>query len=123
MNRRLIRSFAVAGSGFRQAWRTQPNLRLEALIGLIALLLAAWLRAPAAPIALVCFLVIALELLNSSIEAVVDLVSPDIHPLAGAAKDLAAAAVLTSAVGATVVGLIVLGPPLVRVLRGWAGGG
>jgi diacylglycerol kinase (ATP) len=122
-NRRLVRSFSVAGAGFSQAWRTQPNLRLEALIGVLAILLAAVLRAPAAPIALACTLVLALELLNSAIEAVVDLASPEYHPVAGAAKDLAAAAVLTAAVGATVVGLIVLGPPLLARLRGLVGGG
>lgn len=118
---RLVRSFSVAGTGFRQAWRTQPNLRLEALIGVVAIGLAAWLRAPAAPIALACTLVLALELLNSAIEAVVDLASPEYHPLAGAAKDLAAAAVLTAAVGATVVGLVVLGPPLLAEVRGLLG--
>jgi diacylglycerol kinase (ATP) len=120
-NRRLVRSFSVAGAGFRQAWRTQPNLRLEAFIGVLAILLAAWLRAPAAPIALACTLVLALELLNSAVESVVDLASPEYHPVAGAAKDLAAAAVLTAAVGATVVGFIVLGPPLLEALRGLIG--
>lgn len=122
-NRRLVRSFSVAGAGFRQAWRTQPNLRLEALIGVLAISLAAWLRAPAAPIVLACTLVLALELLNSAIESVVDLASPDYHPVAGAAKDLAAAAVLTAAVGATVVGVIVLGPPLLEELRRLIGPG
>jgi len=122
-NKRLVRSFAVAGAGFRQAWRTQPNLRLEAFIGAVAILLAAWLRVPAAPIALACTLVLALELLNSAIELVVDLASPHYHPVAGAAKDLAAAAVLTAAVGATIVGLIVLGPPLLNEVRGWIGRG
>ena len=117
---RLVRSFRVAGSGFSQAWATQPNLRLEALIGLCALALAAWLRAPAAPIVLACVTVISLELINSAIEAAIDLVSPEHHPLAGRAKDLAAAAVLTSAVGAAIVGLIVLGPPLVAKLGGGA---
>lgn len=118
---RLFRSFAIAGSGFSQAWATQPNLRLEALMGVCALALAAWLRAPAAPIVLACVTVISLELLNSSIEAAVDLASPDFHPLAGRAKDLAAAAVLTSAVGAAIVGLMVLGPPLLAKLNGALG--
>ena len=120
---RLVRSFSVAGSGFRQAWRTQPNLRLEAFIGIIAISLAAWLRAPAAPIALACTVVLAFELLNSAVEALVDLASPDYHPLAGAAKDLSAAAVLTAAVGAVVVGLVVLGPPLLDEVRSLLGRG
>jgi len=118
---RLFRSFAIAGSGFSRAWSTQPNLRLETFIGIGALALAAWLRAPAAPILLACMCVIALELMNSAIEAAIDLVSPDHHPLAGKAKDLAAAAVLTAAVGAVIVGLVVIGPPLLAKLGGAVG--
>ncbi len=113
---RLGRSFAVAGAGVARAWSTQPNLRLEVAIGLLTLGLAAWLDAPAVPIVLACTLVIAMELMNSAIEAVVDLASPSFHSLAGTAKDLAAAAVLTSAAGAVIVGLIVLGPPLLARL-------
>lgn len=115
---RLRRSFAVAGAGLSRAWTTQPNLRLEALIGVLALVLAAWLRAPAAPIVIACILVLSLELMNSAVETAIDLVSPDPHPLAGKAKDLAAASVLTAAIGSVVVGLIVLGPPLLSVITG-----
>ena len=52
------------------------------------------------------------EFANTSLEAVVDLVSPDYHPLAKAAKDEAAAAVLVGALGAVIIGLLILGPPL-----------
>lgn len=115
---RLKRSFSVAGSGLSRAWTTQPNLRLETFIGVGALLLAAWLRAPAAPIVLACIVVLSLELMNSAVETAIDLVSPDPHPLAGTTKDLAAAAVLTAAIGAVIVGLIVLGPPLLAKVAG-----
>ena len=120
---RLGRSFAVAGSGLARAWATQPNLRLEVAIGLVALGAAAWLRAPAAPIVIACTVVLAMELMNSAVEAVVDLASPNFHQLAGTAKDLAAAAVLTSAIGAVIVGLVVLGPPLLSRLTSWGGAG
>ncbi len=119
---RLGRSFAVAGAGLARAWSTQPNLRLEVAVGLLALGLAAWLRAPAAPIVIACTVVLAMELMNSAIEAVVDLASPNFHQLAGTAKDLAAAAVLTASIGAVVVGLVVLGPPLLARLSSWGGG-
>jgi len=118
---RLGRSFAVAGAGLARAWATQPNLRIEAAVGLCALALAAWLRAPAAPILLASALVLALELMNSAVEAVVDLVSPQHQPLAGTAKDLAAAAVLTASIGAAAVGLVVLGPPLLSRLGALVG--
>ncbi len=122
---RTLRSFYFAGRGFARAWRTEPNLRLESVIGVVAVALALWLRAPVAPVALAMGLVLALELINSSIEAIVDLASPDHHELAGAAKDLAAAGVLVAAGAALVVGLAVLGPPLL-VKLGWvsaSGGG
>jgi len=111
----------VAGAGLARAWATQPNLRIEAAVGLCALALAAWLRAPAAPILLASALVLALELMNSAVEAVVDLVSPQHQPLAGTAKDLAAAAVLTASIGAAAVGLVVLGPPLLSRLGALVG--
>jgi diacylglycerol kinase len=57
-------------------------------------------------------MVFAAEFLNTSIEAVVDLASPDHHPLAKIAKDVGAAAVLVAALAAILVGLLILGPPL-----------
>ena len=58
------------------------------------------------------------EFANTALEAMVDLVSPDYHPLAKAAKDVAAAAVLVGALGAVIIGLLVLGPPLWQRLFG-----
>jgi diacylglycerol kinase len=52
------------------------------------------------------------EFVNTALEAVVDLASPDLHPLAKVGKDVAAAAVLVGALTAVLVGLLVLGPPL-----------
>lgn len=114
--RRFGRSLRFAWTGVRLAWRTQPNFRVEVWLGLLALALTLWLRAPLLPILLVSAAVLTLELLNTSIEAVVDLASAEHHALAGAAKDLAAAAVLLAAVVAVLVGLMVLGPPLLQRL-------
>jgi diacylglycerol kinase (ATP) len=58
------------------------------------------------------------EILNTAIEAVVDLSSPVHHPLAKVGKDVGAAAVLIAAVAAMVIGLLILGPPLVAKLTG-----
>jgi len=52
------------------------------------------------------------ELFNTALEIVVDMAMPEIHPLARAAKDVAAAAVLGGAVGAVIIGLLIMGPPL-----------
>ena len=56
------------------------------------------------------------EFVNTAVEAVVDLLSPDIHPLAKVAKDVAAAAVLIAALAAVAVGLLLLGPAALEVL-------
>lgn len=117
---RLGRSFIYAWEGVAWAWRHQRNLRIELLVGAGAILLALLLDTDPTPILTVSALVITLELLNSSLEALVDLVSPEIHPLAKRAKDVAAAAVLLAAFVAVLVGLLRLGPPLLTVLRGAA---
>ena len=52
------------------------------------------------------------EFLNTAIEAVVDLASPEFHPLAKIGKDVGAAAVLVAALAAVLIGLLILGPPL-----------
>ena len=60
------------------------------------------------------FFIIALELINTAIEAVVDLVSPEYHPVAKVAKDIASAAVLTSGVGGLIAGLVIFGAYILR---------
>ncbi len=114
--RRWWRSAGFAWAGVRHAYGTQANFRIECWAALVALGLCVWLRAPLAPVALACALVLSLELLNTALEAVVDLVSPEWHALAGVAKDAAAAAVLLGSGGALIVGLSVLLPPLLARL-------
>lgn len=117
--KRWWRSAGFAWAGVAHTYRTQPNFRIESWAAVLALALALLLRAPLAPIALACALVLALELVNTAAEALVDLVSPDHHPLAKVAKDTAAAAVLLASFGALLVGLSVLGPPLWPLLTAW----
>lgn len=121
--KRWWRSAGFAWAGVTHAYRTQPNFRIETWAAALAALLALWLQAPLAPVALACALVLALELVNTALEAVVDLVSPERHPLAKVAKDAAAAAVLLASLGALLVGLSTLGPPLWAWVRGLPGVG
>ena len=58
------------------------------------------------------------EVFNTALEYVVDLASPDLHPLAGKAKDVAAGAVLISAVGAAMIGIAVFAPHGANILAG-----
>jgi diacylglycerol kinase len=57
------------------------------------------------------------EFINSALEAVVDLASPQNHPLAKVGKDVGAAAVLIAALTSVLVGLLILGPPLIEKIR------
>lgn len=107
---RWWRSMRFAFAGLRFAWRTQANFRIEVVCAALALGAAVWVRAPLAPILLSCALVLSLELVNTAVEALVDLASPELHPLAKTAKDVAAAAVLIAAVFAVGVALVELLP-------------
>jgi len=113
--RRWLRSAGFAVSGLRHVYRTQANFRIEVWAGVVALGLTLGLRVPPAPVLLACALVLGAELLNTAVEAVVDLASPEQHPLAKIAKDAAAGAVLVVSLGALLVGLAVLGPPLLEL--------
>jgi diacylglycerol kinase len=62
------------------------------------------------------------ELVNTSLEALVDLVSPDHHRLAMLAKDVSAAAVVIAALAAVAIGGLVFGPPLWELASRWFGG-
>jgi diacylglycerol kinase len=111
----LFRSFYFAFAGLGFLFRSQRNARIELAIGAVACGLAAWLGISRAEWAVLVFtiaLVLILEGLNTAVEAAIDLASPQLHPLAKAAKDLAAGMVLIAAIASILVGLLILGPPL-----------
>ena len=104
------RSFLFALQGFRTALRQERNIKVMLAGGAFAVAMGLILRIDAVSWAIVlvcCGMVIAAELLNTAIETVVDLVSPEFHPLAGRAKDIAAAAVWILSVLVAAVGIIV----------------
>ena len=109
---RLRQSFGFALAGLRYAWTNEPNFRIECSVGLVAVALALFLGVSPVPILLCCALVISLELVNSALEAAIDLMTTELHPLAKLAKDAGAAAVLLASLMSVGVGLWVLGPPL-----------
>ena len=114
--RRWLTSAGFALKGVAHAWRTQRNFRLESWLALIALAFAVWLHADLPPILLACGLVLGLELLNTALEAALDLLHPGRHPAIGTAKDAAAGAVLVASGFALLVGAVELGPPLLARL-------
>lgn len=104
------RSFLFAFQGFRIAIKTERNIKVMLAGGLFAIVagiaigidMLSW-----AIVILCCGLVIAAELVNTAIETVVDLVSPEYHPLAGRAKDISAGAVWLLCLAVAIVGIIV----------------
>jgi diacylglycerol kinase len=119
--RRLIASFRYAFAGLGHLFRTQPNARIHLSVAGAVVVVGMWVGLPArdwAVIAVTVGLVLAAEAFNTALEALVDLISPEQHPLARTAKDVSAAAVTLAAAAAAVVGLLLLGPPLwERVLK------
>ncbi|HQV62725.1 MAG TPA: diacylglycerol kinase family protein [Anaerolineales bacterium] len=110
-----IASFRYAFQGWHHVFRTQQNMWIHGVIATVVFFLALWLRLPAhdwAMLVLTTAMVFAAEFMNTAIEAVVDLASPDKHPLAKIGKDVGAAAVLVAALAAILIGLLILGPPL-----------
>lgn len=117
----LLRSFGYAFEGVSYILRTERNARIEIALAIVALALAAWLGISAvewAVLVITIALVMALEWINTSLELAVSLASPERHPSAKAAKDVAAACVLLGAITSVAVALLLFAPRLVSRLPG-----
>jgi diacylglycerol kinase len=116
----LWKSFGYALEGLRHAVSTQRNLRIHLAIAALVVGVGVFLDLPLrdwAVLALTIGAVLTGELINTVVEAVVDLASPEYHDLAKVAKDVAAGTVLVMALTAISVGLLILGPPLWALLN------
>ncbi len=108
-----LRSFYYAIRGLRFLVQSQPNTRIHLLITacVVAAGVAVGLRnSEWCLIVLSTTVVWVAESLNTAVECLVDLATPEFHPLAGKAKDVAAGGVLLSAIGASCVGVLVFLP-------------
>lgn len=106
---RFWSAFHYAFAGITYATRTQPNMRIHFIAAALVLLATLVLRLDRLYVIAIVFaitLVLALELLNTAIEALVDLLTVAYHPLAKTAKDAAAGAVFVGAIGAVIVGYL-----------------
>lgn len=112
---RIIKAAGYSWQGLRAAWQHEAAFRQEAVAALIAIIVACWLEVePVTRVLLIgsVVLVIIVEVLNSAIEAVVDRIGSELHPLAGRAKDMGSAAVLLAILLALFVWLALLLPLL-----------
>lgn len=110
-----VLSFRYAFEGWSYVIRSQNNAWIHAAMTIGVIIFAFWLdvsRIEWSILILTIAFVWTAEFANTALEAVVDLVSPEDHHLAKIAKDVAAGAVLVSAVAAVIIGLLILGPPL-----------
>jgi len=114
--KKRIQSFGYAIKGIRYVFGTEVNMKIHIAISVLviasgtffAISLIEWM------FCLLCIgLVVGAEMLNTAIENVVDLASPEQHPLAGKAKDIAAGAVLICAIISVIIGLLIFVP------KGW----
>jgi diacylglycerol kinase len=123
--RSRLHSFRYAFAGWWYVIRTQRNAWIHALVSLGVVGLGLWLKIGTrdwAVIVLTIALVWTAEFLNTALEAVVDLASPQHHPLARVGKDVGAAAVMIAAGASVLVGLLILGPPLWEKILEWFAG-
>ena len=111
-----FKSFIYAFSGLYYVLRTQKNTWIHLAATILVIGISFWLRLPLiswAVIILTIGMVWSAEIINSSLEAIVDLASPQNHPLAKVGKDVGAAAVLIAAGSAVIIGILLIGIPFI----------
>ncbi|MFZ3069805.1 MAG: diacylglycerol kinase family protein [Anaerolineaceae bacterium] len=116
-----VKSFKFAFKGWVHVLKTQQNAWIHLGATILVILVGFWLNISKQDwiaVLLVVGIVWVAEFLNTALEVIVDIASPEKHPLAKIGKDVGAAAVLIAAVIAIVIGLLVLGPPFIAKL-GW----
>lgn len=108
-------SFVHAAQGLKHALSTQPNFLIHLSISIVVVAAGVWLHISYLEWAVVIITIgigLAIELINTSIEAAIDLVTTQIHPLAKIAKDCASAAMLVYACAAALIGLLIFVPKI-----------
>jgi undecaprenol kinase/diacylglycerol kinase (ATP) len=112
-------AFVFAFSGLRYFFRHEGNGRIQTVIGTITLVLSVLFRLSRMEwiVVLLCIgLVLSLEMLNSALEKLCDLVQPDLHPQIKIIKDVAAAAVLWACLISTAIGALIFLPKILQHL-------
>jgi len=117
-----IRSFKCAFKGIGVMISSQHNAWIHAAATVIVIVVSFYLRLSKPEW---CWIILAIisvwtaEALNTAFEFLTDVASPEFHPLAEKAKDVAAGAVLISAIGSILIGMVILGPYALRLLSMW----
>ena len=118
--KRLIRSFRYAFRGVAHVFREEQSFRVQIVVGLLVLIMALYFNVKVwegVALMLVVIIVLVLELINSVFERVIDILKPRMHPYVETIKDIMAAVVLISSIGAVLIGVLILGPYIVVLLN------
>lgn len=118
-NNHILTSVRNAFNGIKICILTEKNAKFHVLATILVILVASFLRLPLINwlfLALAISLVWIAELFNSSLEYLFDLIQPEIDPRVKIGKDLSAAAVLLSSIFSVIVGILILGPPILQAL-------
>ncbi|KKI88570.1 hypothetical protein WQ54_30725 [Bacillus sp. SA1-12] len=108
---RFYKSFKFAWSGITQTLKTERNFQIHVMISILVFIVGFFFEFTKIEWVIILFLIggmLALELMNTAIEHVVDLVTEEVKPLAKAAKDAAAGAVLVYAILSVIIGIIIV---------------
>lgn len=120
-DKRLVDSFNFAIEGLISALKNEKHMKVHILAAIIIVILAIVINASKVEILIISLsvsFVVITELVNTAVEAIVDLVSPKRHPLAKLAKDVAAGAVLVAAINALCVGYLLFYDKLLDIFDG-----
>lgn len=117
MKKRII-SFSYALKGLKSVFLSEPNMKIHVGIAVLVVLMGLYFRISVYEW-MACVLCIGLvfssEMFNTAIETVVDLISPNVHPLAGKTKDIAAGAVLITAICSVIIGILIFLPKVLNL--------
>ena len=114
---KLSESLKIALFGLQSAFREERNFRIQVLIAafvFMLMLVTGLSRVEMSIIILTMMLVLSFELINSQIEKFLDVLHPDHHPRVKVIKDFSAGAVLLSALGSVLIGLLIFLPHVLR---------
>lgn len=112
-------SLSYALAGWLYMLRYQKNIRIQVVATVIIMGMALWLQVDLTGLALLILIITVVwvaEFMNAAVEAAINTATQELHPMAKVGKDVAAAAVLISAVASVLIGLLILGPPLLHRL-------
>ena len=116
--KRRIMSFKYAFAGLSELWQKEKNTRIHLFFTIIVIIFSFLLKVSAAEFCILILTISAVwgaEAMNSSVERVVDLITLEKHPLAKAAKDLAAGSVLLFAIGSVIIGVVIFLPKIISL--------